>query len=112
MKRKRKARASYRLRVLRDRAYHAQGGLCYWCKRPMKLRAEQGDPEQATADHLDPKYAGGKTWPGNIVAACGKCNSERNSPETNHSKASDPQVHTYGQEVHHSPFEVLRGMFK
>ena len=32
------------LRQLRARAHKAQGGLCYWCKEPMKEGAPDGEP--------------------------------------------------------------------
>jgi hypothetical protein len=56
------------LRQLHARAHQAQGGLCYWCKQPMKEDAPEGDPRRLTGDYLKPLHAGGETRPGNIVA--------------------------------------------
>jgi len=44
----------------------------------MNAGAPDSDPLQCTGDHLIPTYAGGRTVPGNIVAACRKCNNARN----------------------------------
>lgn len=66
-----------RLRTLRQRAIYKQKGACYWCSEPMSIGAPDSDPKQATGDHLIPLHAGGQTVPGNIVAACRKCNNER-----------------------------------
>jgi hypothetical protein len=46
-------------RRLARRAYHRQGGLCFWCKRPM-LPADyagatsEADPRLMTAEHVQP----------------------------------------------------------
>jgi len=111
MKRKRKVQISHKVSDLRRRAFYAQGGLCYWCGRPLTLTGPPS-PARATADHVDPRYAGGKDRPGNIVAACEPCNLKRTAADTNHSKADAPQMTRFGTEVHHSPFEALRGLFK
>jgi 5-methylcytosine-specific restriction endonuclease McrA len=67
MKRKRKKRPVLRealvLKALKRQALHEQGGKCHWCGEPLAV-------EDATADHLVPRYAGGTTRHGNIVAAC------------------------------------------
>jgi 5-methylcytosine-specific restriction endonuclease McrA len=73
------ARPRYAQR-LRDRLARKQGGLCFYCNRPMLL--EKGhpealnDPRQVTLDHILPKSEGGKIK-GNSVAACLECNQER-----------------------------------
>jgi len=108
MKRRRKVRITYSLPVLRLRAYWDQKGLCYWCKQPLHRDADERDPLQLTGDHLVPLHAGGKTEPGNIVAACRKCNSSRHpelnkKPYRNHDK-----VVMAGDPAGYSPFEVLK----
>lgn len=108
MKRKRKIRITYSLPALRLRAYWAQEGLCYWCKQPMKKDADETDPLQLTADHLIPVYAGGKTAPGNIVAACRKCNSSRHPEMMRKPKRNHDKVAMWGDPKHYSPFEVLK----
>jgi 5-methylcytosine-specific restriction endonuclease McrA len=94
-------------RTLRDRAYSNQGGKCYWCGEPMTLTIDQTDPHMLTGDHLVPYHNGGTTKPGNVVAACSKCNNERH-PELNRSKKTDPQIYTHGDDRLRSPFEVLK----
>lgn len=98
-----------RLRQLRHKAFVDQGGLCHWCKTPMKEGDEwQGQPYQCTAEHLRPRHKGGQTVPSNIVAACAKCNCERH-PEFNRPKgwtcfvAGDPVSVTGAQ----GPFGAL-----
>ena len=63
------------LRLLTRRAYFRQAGRCYHCDELLAL-------EQATGDHLKPRYQGGMTIPGNIVAACFECNNHRNNDLT------------------------------
>jgi len=108
---RRKAREVYSVANLRVRAFHNQGGKCYWCGQAMTLYGSITDPLVATADHLDPTFAGGKTKPGNIVASCGPCNHSRHGPDTNHSKKDTPSTQI-GEDVAHSPFSVLRDFFK
>jgi hypothetical protein len=62
-----------------------------------------------TADHYPiPRYAGGRTEPGNIVAACAECNYARTAAETNRRRASESGiVAVAGDDVLRSPFEVL-----
>jgi 5-methylcytosine-specific restriction endonuclease McrA len=70
---------------------------------------EPTHPKLCTADHLLPRYAGGKTIAGNIVAACRACNNGRNSPETNRRRASAPRlVASAGENTPRSPFDVLK----
>ena len=68
--------------ALRTAACRQQLGLCYWCGDQMFTDVEPIHPKFCTADHLIPRYAGGKTVAGNIVAACRACNNARNAPET------------------------------
>lgn len=67
-------------KILRKRACLAQGGLCFWCGEVMDdvLNGRR----QCTGDHIVPLCDGGRTRPGNVVAACAKCNNERH-PEFN-----------------------------
>jgi 5-methylcytosine-specific restriction endonuclease McrA len=94
------------LRILRARAYREQGGLCYWCKTPMIRDADESNPLQLTGDHLIPLHAGGKTVPGNIVAACRGCNCHRH-PELNRTRGG--ATYSTGEAPSESPFAVLAG---
>lgn len=74
---------------LRQRAYDAQGGRCFYCQFPMWISDPQrfarrwGVPLSAvqclrcTAEHLVPVSQCGRDVPGNIVAACSFCNQTR-----------------------------------
>lgn len=95
------------LLILRKRAFIKQDGLCYWCHHPMDTSEFEKHPRRLSADHLIPLHAGGRTVPGNIVAACKQCNSERH-PELNRSRKTAPQRHTIGDDSVRSPFEKLR----
>lgn len=86
-------------KMLTRRAFFKQGGLCYHCQLPIQL-------SQITGDHLIPRYQGGLTKAGNIVAACYDCNNKRN-PETN--RQGGRLNMTVGDDTPRSPFEVLRG---
>lgn len=90
-------------RILRKRAYHGQNGKCFWCGVAMCLVA--GCPCQCTGDHVDPLCLGGRTVPGNVVAACARCNNERH-PEFN--SVGVGVVATTGETISHSPFSVLQ----
>lgn len=94
------------LERLRERAYREQRGLCYWCGREMLTNGPMNHALACTADHLIPRYAGGLTKPGNIVAACRKCNSSRQK-ETNRPPKAEA-VFTAGDTAHHSPFARLK----
>lgn len=85
------------LRLLTRRAYFRQAGRCYHCDELLAL-------EQATGDHLKPRYQGGMTIPGNIVAACFECNNHRNN-ETN--RSGGRMNMTVGDDTPRSPFEAL-----
>ena len=105
MKRKRKTRSRQNetslLRALTRKAYFRQHGKCYHCEDPITLK-------QATGDHYPiPRYRGGETRPGNIVAACVECNTSRNSETNRHGGKLN---RTYGDDTPRSPFEVLRGL--
>lgn len=72
-------RARAYLRYLRDLAFEAQHGLCWWCETPMVPAGDNFDgsalPKNlCTAEHLIPREFGGSNSPGNVVAACAECN--------------------------------------
>lgn len=67
------------LRILRDRAFHKQNGLCYHCSKPMVMtKKESLEPDRLSGEHLVRVVDGGKTKPGNVVAAHQNCNQEYN----------------------------------
>lgn len=83
---------------LRQSAYRAQSGRCFYCGLPMWVR----DPEsfaashgitpsharvlQCTAEHLEARKDGGQDAKRNIVAACFCCNQRRHKRK----QAPDP----------------------
>jgi 5-methylcytosine-specific restriction endonuclease McrA len=63
---------------LRRRLYREQDGLCYYCKRPVRLAFKgmpHENPDHATIDHKVPRNLGGTDDVANIVVACWSCNS-------------------------------------
>jgi hypothetical protein len=105
-------RSDYReARRLARKAFHRQHGLCFWCKRLMMLGSHGGngvcEPLTMTADHVRPVWDGGRTLPGNVVAACYECNQDRGRV-TNRTKRGSKL--TIGDDTPTSPFEILRGV--
>jgi 5-methylcytosine-specific restriction endonuclease McrA len=98
---------SVEARRMARRAYWRQGGLCHWCRGPMTL--DKDNPRSMTADHLKPVWDGGRTRPGNIVAACYQCNQERGKITNQLGKKWRLTV---GDDTPASPFEVLAGRIK
>src|SRR5215475_14155585 len=86
-------------RQMRIRAWYAQEGRCFFCLEEIPL-------ELITGDHYKPRYAGGQTLPGNIVAACAACNNSRNGAETDHRGKGFNYV--VGDDSPRSPFEILK----
>jgi 5-methylcytosine-specific restriction endonuclease McrA len=95
------------LLILRKRAILKQRGLCFWCHEPISASFDENHPKRLTGDHLIPLHEGGKTVPGNIVAACRDCNNGRH-PYLNRSKASEPVCISVGNDEVHSPFAILK----
>lgn len=75
-----------RNRKKRARLFELQGGICFWCKLPMRLLDTTGQnlshqpKDMCTLDHLEPRWHPERgTHAGNyrLVAACFKCNNTR-----------------------------------
>lgn len=64
------------------------------------------DERALTGEHLVRITDGGKTKPGNVVAACRKCNNERHVFEDREA-SKVPTTYTCGDDSVRSPFEVL-----
>jgi 5-methylcytosine-specific restriction endonuclease McrA len=86
------------LRLLTRRAYFKQHGLCYHCNEFVPRSA-------VTGDHLIPRYMGGQTRHGNIVASCFECNNQRNRETDRHGGRLNVTV---GDNTPRSPFEILK----
>lgn len=83
---------SNRAQYKRHRAalFHHQKGLCFWCKKPMQLiesdkPIKKVPPDMCTVDHLESRWhpkRGTFGW-GTYrhVAACNRCNNERDKAE-------------------------------
>lgn len=82
-----------RIQTLRQTAYQAQAGHCYYCGARMWLRSptELSVPRrsagslaklQCTAEHLQAQCDGGKHSASNVVAACARCNQGRHRLRT------------------------------
>lgn len=75
--------------TIRNSAYHAQHGLCFYCGQPMWNKATHPTPHikgltakqarllECTAEHLNARQDGGGNSRSNIVAACRYCNQHR-----------------------------------
>lgn len=68
-----------RLRQFRELARQRQGGLCFYCKRPMAKvgsPAAQAAPTSVeTIEHRRPKCRGGTDSATNLVLTCRACNA-------------------------------------
>lgn len=64
----------------RELLWIREGKKCHWCGRPTRLTA-QPDPDQATTEHIIPRYKGGSNDEENLVSACRECNGRRNSED-------------------------------
>ena len=65
----------------RDEAFHRQGGLCWYCGRPMSAASDKRS-NRRTAEHLLAQCDGGEDVAENIVAACWLCNTRRHISKT------------------------------
>ena len=86
---------------LREISSQRQRGRCFYCQvllaparletfaQRFQLSLAQVRGLQCTAEHLRARKNGGKDEPGNIVAACLKCNQSRHS----HGRDSSPEEH-------------------
>ncbi|MFK0334901.1 HNH endonuclease [Rhizobium sp. NPDC090275] len=72
---------SKKIQKLRNRAFVAQGGLCWYCGCTMRNDGLHS-PLMCTAEHLIARSDGGRTTAVNIVAACRYCNAGRHRQET------------------------------
>lgn len=80
---------SQSIKNLRERAYMAQQGCCFYCSismwlhvpeevaAPFDLTTSSVACLQCTAEHLVPKSEGGRDTEANVVAACLHCNRTR-----------------------------------
>lgn len=64
------------LRLSNGKCYHC-GAALKWGPLARMSANYRKDPQWFTVDHLVPVSRGGKTEPGNIVASCLRCNSEK-----------------------------------
>ena len=64
----------------RELLWLKEGKKCHWCGRATRLTVEDA-PDQATIDHILPRYRGGTNEPENLVSACKGCNGRRNSED-------------------------------
>ncbi len=60
----------------RESLWLAEGKQCHWCHKPTRL-CIQPDPDQATIEHIIPRYKGGTNDPENLASSCRLCNSRR-----------------------------------
>lgn len=64
----------------RELLWIAEGKHCHWCGRETRL--VYGDAaDQATIDHILPRYKGGTNDVSNLVSSCRGCNARRNTED-------------------------------
>ena len=56
------------------------GKVCYWCGRATRL-VDGDSADQATIDHVIPRYKGGSNDISNTVSSCRGCNARRNTED-------------------------------
>ncbi|MBV9772874.1 MAG: HNH endonuclease [Gemmatimonadetes bacterium] len=61
-----------RERSLRERIFSRDGFRCVYCGEVFPF-------EKLTLDHVQPRMRGGDDSPGNLVTACGPCNTRKGS---------------------------------
>ena len=62
----------------RELLWIAEGKTCHWCGRATRLVHEDA-ADQATIDHVIPRYKGGTNDVSNLVSSCRGCNARRNT---------------------------------
>ena len=60
----------------RELLWLKEGKKCHWCGKPTRLTDEDAW-DQATVDHILPRYKGGGNEDSNVVSACKRCNNRR-----------------------------------
>ncbi len=60
----------------RELLWLKEGKKCHWCGRATRLCAESAD-DQATIEHIIPRYKGGTNEGSNLASACRLCNNRR-----------------------------------
>lgn len=55
------------------------GWHCWLCKNPVEQNLPQGDPWQASLDHVIPRKEGGTNAPSNLRLCHHRCNNERDA---------------------------------
>ncbi|MBF0680102.1 MAG: HNH endonuclease [Devosia sp.] len=71
---------SKKISRIRQAAFHTQGGLCWYCGRPMFTEIIPKSSTRrwlCTAEHLRPRSEGGADNQSNIRAVCLFCNQTR-----------------------------------
>jgi len=102
----RRAQIGRTVKAKRLRAAIKQEWKCYWCG--CLMCRVKGCPQQVTIDHKIPRHNGGTLRPGNYVAACFKCNSERHPEMNRFPKSAGVVVATSGEVQSESPFAKLK----
>jgi len=60
----------------REALWLKEGKVCHWCGKPTRLCNESAD-DQATIEHIIPRYKGGTNEDSNLTSACRSCNGRR-----------------------------------
>lgn len=71
-------------RLLLQSLWRLQNGICAYCGDTTEMprrSLEQRKPEEATLEHIVPRFRGGKDVPGNLLMACCQCNTEKDTTD-------------------------------
>ncbi len=69
----------------RQLLWEKEGKKCHWCGCPTRLCAETAD-DQATIEHIIPRYKGGTNDEENLTSACRLCNNRRSYEDSRNMK--------------------------
>lgn len=69
----------------REALWIAEERKCHWCGIPTRLCAEDA-ADQATIEHIIPRYKGGTNDPENLTSACRSCNGRRSYEDSRNMK--------------------------
>ena len=69
----------------RELLWLKEGKRCHWCGRPTRLCNEPAE-DQATIEHIIPRYKGGTNEESNLTSACRACNCRRSYEDARNMK--------------------------
>jgi 5-methylcytosine-specific restriction endonuclease McrA len=95
----------------REEIFRRDGYRCVYCGEPF-------DADALTVDHVQPRVRGGDNSPGNVVTACGGCNTAKGHRKLAEFLLAEPAarrnflalaVHVYARHLRALEEEMKRG---